>query len=124
MANKIVKTEYVGPEKQILIAEDSYKVTLGAVVGNAGISADDNGRKILKAGTPVAGDFKARNTAFVKNTTAPNAIVLHDVDVTAGNENATIVMAGVVDVNKLESDVQSMISSTVEEKLTRIIFFK
>lgn len=124
MANKIVKTEFGAPEKQILIAEDSYKVTLGAVISNSGVEADDNGRKIVKAGTPVKGDLKARQTAFTVESTTPNAIVLHDVDVTEGNENGTIVVAGAVDLNKLDSDAQELITSTVESALTKIIFLK
>ena len=86
MANK-VKTETIGaPEKQILIAEDSYKVTLGVVVTNTGITADSNGKKIIKAGTPLAGSFEARNTAFTIETTSQGAtdavcVALHDVDV-------------------------------------------
>lgn len=123
MANLIKTKKYGAPEKQILIAEDSYKVTLGAIVAATG-ATEVNGRKILKAGTPVKGDLKARNTAFTKEGTTPNAILLHDVDVTDGNSNATIVVAGTVDLNKLESDVAELITSTVETALTRIIFIK
>lgn len=123
MANLIKTKKYGAPEKQILIAEDSYKVTLGAIVAATG-ATEVNGRKILKAGTPVKGDLKARNTAFTKEDTTPNAILLHDVDVTDGNSNATIVVAGTVDLNKLESDVAELITSTVETALKRIIFIK
>lgn len=123
MANLIKTKKYGAPEKQILVAEDSYKVTLGAIVAATG-ATEVNGRKILKAGTPVKGDLKARNTAFTKEDTTPNAILLHDVDVTDGNSNATIVVAGTVDLNKLESDVAELITSTVETALTRIIFIK
>lgn len=123
MANK-VKTETMGaPEKQILIAEDSFKVTLSAVIADTG-AVTVNGRKILKAGTPVSGDLKDRNTAFAKETSTPNAVLLHDVDVTDGEENGTIVVAGVVDINKLDTDVQTLITSGVETALTKIIFFK
>ena len=76
MANLIKTTKYGAPEKQILIAEDSYKVTLGAIVAATG-ATEVNGRKILKAGTPVKGDLKARNTAFTKENTTPNAILLN-----------------------------------------------
>ena len=129
MAN-LVKTETLGaPEKQILIAEDSYKVTLGVVVTNTGITADSNGKKIIKAGTPLAGSFEARNTAFTIETTSQGAtdavcVALHDVDVTAGAENATVVVAGVVDLNKLDSSVQTLLTNTVKAALSRIIFFK
>ena len=82
MANLVKKQSFGGPDKQILIAEDSYKVTLGAVIAATGAVTVD-GKKILKAGTPVKGDLKARNTAFVKEATTPNAILLHDI---SGND--------------------------------------
>ena len=125
MAN-LVKTETIGaPEKQILIAEDSYKVTLGAVVTNTGITADSEGKKIIKAGTPLTGSFEARNTAFVvADDNSANCVALHDVDVTAGETNATIVIAGVVDLNKLDASVQTALTSTVKGALNRIIFIK
>ena len=122
MANLIKTKKYGAPEKQILIAEDSYKVTLGAIVAATG-ATEVNGRKILKAGTPVAGDFKARNTAFVKNTTAPNAIVLHDVDVTAGNENGTIVLFGFVDLDKLDAETFKLITAEVKTELSGKVTF-
>lgn len=123
MANLVKKQVFGGPDKQILIAEDSYKVTLGAVIAATGAATVD-GKKIIKAGTPVKGDLKDRNTAFAKEAEAPNAIVLHDVDVTDGANNGTIVIAGAVDLNRLDADAAALITSAVEEKLPRIIFFK
>lgn len=124
----IVSTEYA-VQKNILIADDSFKVTLGAKVTNTGLTADSNGKKILKAGTPLYGDITARGTAFVKETTTSNvsnatAVILHDVDVTDGAKNATIVLAGAVDLLKLESAVQTMITADVKAALKNIIFVK
>ena len=125
MANQVETLSFGGPEKQILIAEDSYKVTLGVVVTNTGIDADANGKKIIKAGTPLTGSFEARNTAFVvEDDDTVNCIALHDVDVTAGATNATVVIAGVVDLNKLDEATQALITSTIKGALPRIIFFK
>lgn len=123
MANLVKKQSFGGPDKQILIAEDSFKVTLGAVIAATG-AVEVDGKKIIKAGTPVKGDLKDRNTAFAKEAEAPNAIVLHDVDVTDGANNGTIVIAGAVDLNRLDADAAALITSAVEEKLPRIIFFK
>lgn len=123
MANLVKKQSFGGPDKQILIAEDSYKVTLGAVIAATGAVTVD-GKKILKAGTPVKGDLKARNTAFVKEATTPNAILLHDVDVTAGANNGTIVVVGCVDLNRLDTDAAQLITSAVETALPSIKFIK
>ena len=222
MANMVVKKSYGAPQKQILVADETA-VTFGAQVGNTGIDADANGRKILKAGTPLYGNLLDRDTAFVKATTTDgtkavwsvqittafdtdevltiegvnytcaaaedvegkkfaganaaaqvtslkkmvatddytvggssdtltvtqkivdttyegptvsktattgaftktkttsavdgstnaNAVILHDVDVTAGDENGTIISTGHIDLLKLDDDVKAMIPSSV-----------
>lgn len=132
MAN-MVKSETYGVDKHILIANNSYMVTLPAQVTNTGISADSDGKKILKAGTPLYGNIEKRDTAFVKATQTDaagdnpasnnaTAVLLHDVDVTAGAENATIILAGCVDLLKLESAVKAMITAEAKAALPRIIF--
>lgn len=123
----VVKETYGFNEKHILIANNSYLVTLPARVTNTGITADSEGKKILKAGTPVYGDITKRDTAFVKATTTEGvsnatAIVLHDVDVTAGAENATIVLAGCIDTLKLDTATKALITAEVKTALPRLIF--
>lgn len=123
MANKVVKETFGAPEKHILIANNSYMVTLGAQVANTGVDADADGKKILRAGTPLAGDITKRGTAFTKvNDNTAVAVLLHDVDVTAGDENATIILAGCVDLLKLDEDTQALVTSDVVAALPRIIF--
>ena len=129
----MVSKETYGVEKHILIANNSYMATLPARVTNTGISADSNGKKIIKAGTPLYGNIEKRDTAFVVATQTAaaggdpasnnaTAIALHDVDVTAGAENATIVLAGVVDLLKLESSVVTALTAEAKAALPRIIF--
>ena len=80
--------------------------TLGATVGN---------KKIVKAGTPIKVDLMNLQTAAVKadGTTAMNAVVLHDVDVTDGNANGTALIFGFVNVNRVDSDVATAITTAV-----------
>lgn len=108
---------------QILFAPD-MQVSVGAVIGNTGINADSDGRKIIKAGTPVSGDLTARTTAFTKNTTSPVGIMLHDVDVTSGNQNGTVLVFGFVDLNKLDATTAALITSGVKTALKNITFIK
>lgn len=109
--------------KHILIANDSYMVTLPARVTNTGVDADSDGKKILRAGTPLAGDITKRDTAFTKtNGSTAVAVLMHDVDVTEGAENATIILAGCVDLLKLDSATQALVTSDVVSALPRIIF--
>lgn len=133
MANMITKTSYPNNPKQIMLA-DSQMVSFGVVVGNTGVSAGSDGRKILRAGTPITGDIEARNTAFQKATssssgepsvTTSNAvgILLHDVDVTSGNANGSIVLFGFVDLDKLDSETFALITAEVKTALAGKVTF-
>lgn len=80
--------------------------TLGVVVGS---------KKIAKAGTPIKINLMNLQTAAVKadGTTPLNAVLLHDVDVTAGNANGTALIFGFVNVNRVDSDVATAITTAV-----------
>lgn len=120
VANKIRKQSY-GNRKEILIAPE-LAFTIGCIVSGTGIEAV-NGRKILKAGTPVGGAdvLTNRQAVISKNTDAPVGVVLHDVDVTNGDENATLVVKGQVDLLKLDEDVVTLVNAA-KAKLTNIVF--
>jgi hypothetical protein len=123
----LVNKETYGIRKDIMIGVESYYIALPAQVTNTGISADSDGKKILRAGTPVSGDITKRDTAFVKASTSSGtsnatAIVLHDVDVTDGANNATIVLAGCIDTLKLDTATKALVTAEVKTALPRIIF--
>lgn len=133
MSNMVVTTKYPNNPKQIMLA-DSQMVSFGVVIGNTGVEADENGKKILRAGTPISGDIEARNTAFKKATsstsgepsvTTSNAtgILLHDVDVTAGNANGAIVLFGFVDLDKLDKETFKLITAEVKTALAGKVTF-
>ena len=67
MANRI-KTETAVNVNQILFNTDP-QVSVGVLVSNSGISAGSDGKKIVKAGTPLTGSLEARGTAFTKAST-------------------------------------------------------
>lgn len=124
MSNLIKQTNY-GVAKDILIAPE-LMFSIPVQVTNTGVSANDNGRKIIKAGTPVGGDTNVllnRNTVLaVANGATAQGIVLHDVDVTEGQENATMLVAGYVDINKIDTDARP--SADAQTALTKITFMK
>lgn len=83
----------------------------------ASITVD--GRKVVKAGTPLAGDLTARSTPFkapVPATTGENptsgtpavGILLHDVDITNGNANGSLLIWGFVNLNRLDTATQTL----------------
>lgn len=123
----LVNKETYGIRKDIVIGVESYYIALPAQVTNTGVTADSEGKKILRAGTPVSGDITKRDTAFVKASTSngtsnATAIVLHDVDVTDGANNATIVLAGCIDTLKLDTATKALVTAEVKAALPRIIF--
>lgn len=118
-----VKSKTYSNEKQILIAPE-LAFTIGCLVGNTGVVADANGRKIIKAGTPVGGSTSVltnRQTVLTKGAENAQGVVLHDVDVTDGDGRATLVVSGYVDLYKVDSDVASIITSATAT-LSRIVF--
>lgn len=128
MANKI-KTVAGTATKQILFATQP-SMSVGVVVGNAGVSADSEGKKILKAGTPLKGSLEARGTAWTlsadsSGTNPAVGVLLHDVDVTAGNENGTALIFGFVDLNKVDSSVTALITTAAKAALAgKVTFLK
>lgn len=198
-----------GNERQILFNVGAdVNISVGVVAGNTGIDANTEGKKIIKAGTPMHGDLTNRTNAFLKagQTVDPTAtatvsgtgitaatvtastfktavsnvtgtyvftadvsvgttwslggetvelvtygisvtgtaedgdkitvvftaedatpavgVLLHDVDVTGGNNNATLLIDGFVDLNKLDEDVLEPITSTVRSQIPHVRFLK
>lgn len=120
----IKKTSAV-TRKIILIAPE-LAFSLSCKVANTGVQAGEDGKKIVKAGTPLAGNIEARDTAFTVagSEATPCGILLHDVDVTGGTANAQVVIFGFVDSSKLDESVTRMLSSQMRAKLPKITFVK
>ena len=124
MAQMVKRTIFDGPDLDVLLNPDNA-FEIGVQVGNTGVSADSNGRKIIKAGTPVGGTVSAletRNTVLsVTNSSSNGAnaqgVLRHDVDVTNGNANATMIVRGEVDSSKCPT-----IAAEAKTALTHIIF--
>lgn len=122
-----MKSTKYGADKNILIAPELAH-TVGCIVGNTGVEANSEGRKIVKAGTPVGGTVDVlieRQTVLTTCNTAENGanaqgLLLHDVDVTEGNANATLIVAGVVDTAKLDVTIVD----AAKNALTKIILQK
>ena len=99
--------------KQIL-ANVELQSSVGCVVPQTlGVAVGTN--KIAKAGTPVKIDLMNIKNPVVKadGTTAMNAVLLHDVDVTSGAANGTALIFGFVNVNRVDSDVATAITAAV-----------
>ena len=99
--------------KQIL-ANVELQSSVGCIVPQTlGVAVGTN--KIAKAGTPIKIDLMNIKNPVVKadGTTAMNAVLLHDVDVTSGAANGTALIFGFVNVNRVDSDVATAITAAV-----------
>ena len=121
-----IKKETLAGPVQILFNVQN-QMSVGIRVSNA-YSVTRDGRKIVPAGTPLSGDLTARTTAFVKavDTTHPaTGILLHDVDVTEGDANGTLLIWGFVDLNKVDSATAALITATRKTELAgKVTFLK
>lgn len=118
-----------GGTRKIILVDEKNSTAVSCKVANTGISADSDGKKIAKAGTPLSGDLTARGTAFVVASTTEGVsnatcVLLHDVDVTEGTKNAQAIIFGTIDLNKLETSVQSLITTEAKAALKMIQFIK
>ena len=111
-----------------------FNVELQASVGvlvdqDAGTEDGVTGKKIVKAGTPLTGSLDARTTAFTaasagSSSAASNAVgvLLHDVDVTVGDEIGTLLIFGFVNTDRLDSATKGKLTQYVKEALPLITF--
>lgn len=111
--------------KQILANATLFQA-FGAQVKGDGVAAV-NGRKVIPAGTPVGGDtsFLVDEQAELIVTSGADAaktqgVVLHDVDVTAGTQNATVLVFGFVNENRLDKNltIDDAIKTALAGKVT------
>ena len=118
MANLVKSVSYSTP-KNILIGQESYYIALPIVVSGSANAT-------LKAGSALTGDITDRDTAFtVTSSSNVKGILLHDVVLDSdGKGNGTLVLAGCIDLLKLDSTIQEAITSTIVTALPRIIFVK
>lgn len=121
-----IKKETAVSPTQILFNVE-HQVSVGIKLGkNSDAAVAVGTRKIVKAGTPLNGDLKARGTAFVKAVDSTNpavGVLLHDVDVTDADTNGTLLIHGFVNKNRLESDVQDLITAEREKDLAGRVYF-
>lgn len=77
----------------------------------------------LKAGTPVFVDTVGHSCMI--SATPKNGVILHDVTGIVDNKaTVTVLIKGVVDLNKLDSEVQALLTPEVKEEFKHILFIK
>lgn len=126
----ITKVTGAAPVQILFNVQNQMSVS---IVVDDGYSVTRDGKKIVPAGTPLSGDLTARETAFVQAKDATSAgndgkaatgVLLHDVDVTNGDNNGTLLIWGFVDLNKLDSTTAALITATRKSEMKNITFLK
>lgn len=126
----IKKVSAVAPTQILFNVQNQMSVGVKLAKTFTGAVTEDS-RKIVKAGTPLTGDLTARDTAFTaaadsgSGTVTNNAvgILLHDVDVTDNDANATLLIWGFVDMNKIDTTTAAKITASVKTALKGSITF-
>lgn len=108
MLNKhmIIKDDY-GNVNQIL-ADPNLQFSIGCIVPQ---SLENN-----KAGTPIYVNLSNINAVCKKvdnKTVFANAVLLHDVDLSHGQTNATALIFGFVDLNKVDITTQTLLKTAL-----------
>lgn len=103
-----METKHFGSPKQILAIVEP-KVAIGAVIGDTGVTANEQGRKIIPAGTPVGGEASTLDDSqavlTVSNDAKAQGVLEHDVDVTNGTTDGTLIIFGFVNENRLDDSL-------------------
>lgn len=109
---RIVKSTCVAPVQ--ILADPSLQFSVGCIVPAVAGENTSDGRKIAQAGLPIVVDLGSLNSVCkVADATEnlANAVLLHDVDVTKGQNNGTALIFGFVDMSKLSKDIISKINT-------------
>lgn len=122
-----VRKETYGNTNQILFAIE-HQVSMGVVVSKT-LGVAEGTKKVVKAGTPLTGNLDARTTAFTaatagSSTEASNAVgvLLHDVDVTTGDANGTLLLFGFVNTNRIDATTKAKLTDIVKAAMPMIKF--
>ncbi len=122
-----VRKETYGNTNQILFAVE-HQVSTGVVVSEA-LGVAEGTKKVVKAGTPLAGNLDKRTTAFTEATAGSSTeesnavgVLLHDVDVTTGNANGTLLLFGFVNTNRIDATTKEKLTDAVKASMPMIKF--
>lgn len=122
-----VRKETYGNTNQILFAVE-HQVSMGVVVSKT-LGVAEGTKKVVKAGTPLTGNLDVRTTVFTaatdgSSTEASDAVgvLLHDVDVTTGDANGTLLLFGFVNTNRIDATTKAKLTETVKKAMPMIKF--
>lgn len=129
MLNQSGVTKTTGLSRKTILYDTKLFFALSVIISNTGVEADSEGKKIIKAGTPIAGSLTNRDVPFTvaKDTNSVSnavGILEHDVDVTGGNANGSCIVFGFIDVDKLDASTVALLTDAAKKNLANVQFVK
>lgn len=115
----IKKTDY-GNVDQILIAPD-LSFAMSCVVSNS-LGVAVGSRKVVKAGMPLTGTLGTATAMTEGSESNAVGILQHDVDVTDGDNNGSVLIFGFVNMNRIDETTRGKLTTNVQNKLNKITF--
>ena len=129
MLNQTGVTKTTGLSRKTILYDTKLFFALSVSISNTGVEADSEGKKVIKAGTPIAGSLTNRDVPFTvaKDTnSASNAVGIleHDVDVTGGNANGSCIVFGFIEIDKLDASTVALLTDAAKKNLANVKFVK
>ena len=119
----ITKASAAAPVQILFNVQNQMSVGVKIAKNFAG-AVTENGRKIVKAGTPLTGDLTDRSTPFTAATdSAAVGVLLHDVDVTDAAANCTLWIWGFVNLDRIDDTTKAKLTTAIQNKLAGRVYF-
>lgn len=118
----IKKVSGAAPVQILFNVQNQMSVGIKLAKDFAG-AVTENGRKIVKAGTPLKGDLANRSAAFTAADNTAVGVLLHDVDVTDAEANGTLLIWGFVNLNRVDAAAKALLTSAVQTSLAGKVYF-
>ena len=119
----ITKVSAAAPVQILFNVQNQMSVGVKIAKNFAG-AVTENGRKIVKAGTPLTGDLTDRSTPFTAATdSAAVGVLLHDVDVTDAVANCTLLIWGFVNLDRIDDTTKAKLTTAIQQKLAGRVYF-
>lgn len=119
----ITKVSGAAPVQILYNVQNQMSVSIKLGKNFAG-AVTENGRKIVKAGTPLTGDLTNRAVAFTAaGESNAKGVLLHDVDVTEQDANATLLIWGFVNLDRVDAATKALLTAQVQTALAGQVYF-
>ena len=126
MLNRTGITKETGAAPVQILYNVQNQMSVSVLVSKAVKAEEVDGRKIVKAGTPLHGDLTNRATAFTAaadGSATAVGVLLHDVDITNGDANGSLLIWGFVNLDRVDETTAKLITETRQTELAGKVWF-